>query len=425
MKNKLQKYMDIDLDKIFMDFYNSMLSNPDFSGYFRDDDQIQSLMVRQKQFLLETILLSDEEIKSRYIILGEMHYDLNLPYVDFMAAISMLEQGMIQALVSNDESIEMIDITFHFFKLIRAYTAKGYLNKMLEADIADIDLYLSHVQKASEIDTMLATERVIWLKNVIFAIKIENRAAAPSLHMPQEITDSIKAAAMSDPALVSYALEISSRMELNARNVFFFLDKGSYEEVLPLYRELMSIYKLTLMLTNVVTIATSNTLAAELSKDPLTGLLTRLSFSKIINREISIAIAGRYQLSFIMMDIDFFKHINDTYGHSAGDDVLSKIASLAAESIRATDFSFRLGGEEFLFVLKGASLTVTLSQAEIIRQKIEGFEFIFDNKPVQITASFGVSIFESPFQQSYTEMIDSVDKKLYKAKASGRNIVVS
>ncbi|MDO9050225.1 MAG: GGDEF domain-containing protein [Methylotenera sp.] len=426
MKNKLlHHYAELDLDAVFEKFYDTMLSNADFSGFFKDTAQIKSLVVRQKQFLLDSILMTDEEIKTRYVALGEMHHQINVPYVDYMAGMNILEQGLILAVVSHQESMEMLETTFHFFKIIRAYTAKGYLNKMLEADIEDIDRYLTHVQRASEIDTLLATERIIWLKNVVFAIKVGNRAAAPALHMPPDIVDSIKSATSGDNALASYAVDMSARMEMNARNVFYFLDKGSFEEALPLYRELMSIYKLTLMLTNVVTIASTNLLMQNLTKDTLTGLLTRHSFTSILSRELSIATAGQYQLSFIMIDIDFFKNVNDVYGHMAGDLVLAKVAQTAAATMRATDYAFRQGGEEFLLVLKGASLVITCAQAEIMRQKIESLEFEFDGKKFNVTASFGVAVFSAPFDLTYEAMLDVVDKKLYAAKETGRNRVVS
>lgn len=425
LKQKLLKYFELDLDAVFETFYDTMLSNSDFSGFFRDTAQIQSLIVRQKQFLLDSIPMSDDQIKARYITLGEMHYKIDVPYVDYMAGMNILEHGLIHAVLGHEESSELLDATFHFFKMIRAYTAKGYLNEMLEADIEDIERYLSHVQRATEIDTLLATERVIWLKNVIFAIQIENRNVAPSLHMSSEIVDRITSATFGDGTLTSYAVDMSARMEMNAKNVFYFLDKGRYEEVLPLYRELMSIYKLTLMLTNVVTISHTNSLMRELSKDKLTGLLTRHSFESILSRELSIAAAGEYQLSFIMIDIDFFKRVNDEYGHIAGDLVLTKIAKTAIDTMRATDYAFRMGGEEFLLILKGASLEISHAQAEMIRQKIESLEFEFNGQEFNVTASFGVEVFSAPFNLTYEEMVDVADKKLYAAKKGGRNRVAS
>ncbi len=258
MKYKLQKYAEIDLDGLFENFYDTMLSTPEFSGFFKDQAQIRSLIKRQKQFLLDTIPLTDEEIKKRYITLGEYHDQIKVPFVDYLAGLRILEQGLIQALVVRNEPLEILEITFHFFKLIRSATAKGYLNKLLESDIEDINHYLAHVQRTSEIDTILATDRVIWLKNVINAIKFEDRATAPAPQIPLDIIDTIMTSVKGDAALARYAIEMADRMEMTARNIFYFLDRGSYEDVLPLYRELMSIYKLTLMLTNLATIASSD-----------------------------------------------------------------------------------------------------------------------------------------------------------------------
>jgi len=420
---KLKKYAEIDLDAVFEKFYKSMLSNADFSAFFTGEDQIRSLISRQKKFLLESVELSDEEIKRRYIALGEMHYEIKIPYIDYMAGMLILERGIIHSITTHSDFKELLDFSFHFFQQIRAFTAKGYLNKMLDDDISDIDHYLSHVQRATEIDTLLATERVIWLKNVLFAIKVENRGAAPALHMSEDIIKSISHATKADPALENYTREISSRMEMNARNVFFFLEKGSYEEVLPLYRELMSIYKLTLMLTSVVTFASTSALMHELSKDSLTSLLTRQTYDTIMSREISIATAGQYELSFIMVDIDFFKNVNDEHGHAAGDEVLTKVAKTILESIRATDYAFRMGGEEFLLLLKGASLSVAAAQAEIMRKEVENLQFEFDGRPASVTASFGVATFSQPFKMLYSDMVELADKKLYLSKEKGRNQV--
>lgn len=423
MRELLHKYAELDLDAVFEKFYDTMLSEKDFSSFFKDDEQIKSLVFRQKKFLLESITVSDEELKLRYIKLGELHYDIKLPYIDFMAGINILQEGMVHAIAEFGQPLELLDATSNFFKMVRALTAKGYLNRMLEADIRDIDLYLAQVKRAAEVDVTLSTERMIWLKNVIFAIKVENRAAAPVLHLPEDILNAIRVVTQGDNLLMDYVTNIAGRMEVDARNIFYFLDRSSYEEVLPLYQELMSIYKLALMLTNVVTIASTNSLVQALSKDALTGMLTRHALRPVFRRELTIAAAGQYEISLIMFDVDHFKAVNDTYGHAAGDEVLAKVAGIAMETIRATDFSFRLGGEEFMLLLKGASHKVALSQAEMMRQEIEKQPFEFDGQKHPVTASFGVVTFAAPFDITYETMIEYADKKMYEAKHNGRNRV--
>lgn len=423
MREQLHKYVELDLDAVFEKFYDTMLSDKDFSSFFKDDDQIRSLVIRQKKFLLDSITVSDEEVKARYIKLGELHYEIKLPYVDYMASINILQEGLVHAIAEFGQPLELLEATATFFKSVRAFTAKGYLNKMLESDIRDIDFYLAQVQRTAEIDISLSTERMIWLKNVIFAIKVENRAAAPMLHLPEEVLNAIKAATQGDQMLMNYVTEIAGRMEMDARNIFYFLDRRSYEEVLPLYHELMSIYKLALMLTNVVTIASTNSLVQILSKDALTGMLTRHALRPVFRRELTIAAAGQYDISLIMFDIDNFKLVNDTFGHAAGDEVLAKLARITTETIRATDFAFRLGGEEFLLVLKGASQKVALAQAELMRKEMEKIPFEFNGRPHQVTASFGVVTFMPPFDETYERMVEISDEKMYESKRNGRNRV--
>jgi diguanylate cyclase (GGDEF)-like protein len=417
------KAIEHDLEQIFDRFYREMLANKDFSIFFKDEEQIQNLIKRQKQYFIKSLSVEEEQLKEMYTPLGEMHYDLKLPYVDFSAGMTIMEEGVLRVISRHDNTEILLDAAFQFFRIIRGYTAKGYLNRMLDDDSRDIDLYLENVRRSSEIDTLFATERIIWLKNLIFAIKIENRVAAPPLQLPQQVVESIKSMIHDDPALLHYINGIVSRLEINASNVFFFIENRSYEEVLTLYRELMSLYKLCLMITNVMTIAASNSIINSLNKDALTGLLTRSSLDSIIDREIAIAIASDYPLSFIMFDIDNFKDINETYGHHAGDEVLQTVSEIAHTNIRSTDFAFRIGGEEFLLLLRGASERITVAQAELIRQKIEQQSYLYDKMPYSVTASFGVTTFQRPFIHSFASMLKETDRKLYLSKRNGRNQV--
>lgn len=423
MRIKLLKTIEPDLDRIFENFYQLMLSNKDFSVFFKNDEQIRSLIVKQKKYFIQSLEQTEDELKITYTKLGEMHYDLKLPYVDFFASLGILEEGILIAITAHENNIELMRPAFKFFRIIRAHTAKGYLNRMLDKDSRDIDLYLENVKRSSELDTMFATERIIWLKNLIFAIKVENRAAAPILELPNSLYHSVQASTKKDPELMVYIREMVSRIEIDASNIFFFLEKKNYEEVLTLYRELMNIYKLSLMLTNVMTIAASSWIITSLTKDKLTGLLTRNSLDTIIEREFSLANASGYNISLIMVDLDHFKQINDTHGHAAGDEVLKGAAKILSENIRSTDFVFRIGGEEFLLVLKGATEKIAVRQAEVIRKEFEQRSYHFSGQRATVTASFGVSTYEGPFQKNFEAMLNQVDEKLYESKKNGRNRV--
>lgn len=425
MSLSILKTLEPHLDGVFEKFYVTMLSDKEFSVFFRDEEQVRSLIKRQKKYFLKSLGENAEELRERYTKLGEMHHRLKLPYVDFFAGMGILEEGILLAIAESRNTVGLMESVFKYFRIVRAHTAKGYLNRMLEADAGDIDLYLENVKRSSEVDTTFATERITWLKDLIFAIQSENRAAAPSFKLPNRLMDSMAAGRDEDAALLAYIRETVSRIEIDASNVFYFLENRNYEEVLSLYRELMNIYKLSLMLSNVMTIAASNAVISSLQKDQLTGLLTRNTMNAIIAQELSLADASGYELCLMMMDLDHFKSVNDTYGHAAGDEVLKKSAEIIVENIRATDFAFRIGGEEFLILLKGASGKVAYLQADTIRKALAAHLYDIDGNRFNITASFGLSTFSAPFLKSFEEMLKEVDVKLYDSKRNGRNKVTA
>lgn len=153
--------------------------------------------------------------------------------------------------------------------------------------------------------------------------------------------------------------------------------------------------------------------------DPLTGLYNRLRFEEIIQREIAFGRRYDVQLSIIYIDIDYFKMINDTYGHDAGDRILKEIALIIRDTIRVSDYPFRWGGEEFIVVCPGALIRDVEVLAERLREEVEQRNFQM-SEPV--TVSMGVTQYR--LNESVDEMIKRADKALYRAKESGRNRVV-
>ncbi|MDD3463558.1 MAG: transporter substrate-binding domain-containing protein [Sulfurospirillaceae bacterium] len=153
--------------------------------------------------------------------------------------------------------------------------------------------------------------------------------------------------------------------------------------------------------------------------DKLTGIYNRLKLDDILDYEKKLFDRFGRPLSVIMLDIDHFKKVNDTYGHKVGDDVLKAIARIIEEHKRDTDSFGRWGGEEFLLVCRETDVAGVRALAEKFRKVIQDYEF---PKKLSITASFGVAEFEKG--ETIEKVFDKVDKALYQAKNSGRNRVV-
>lgn len=160
------------------------------------------------------------------------------------------------------------------------------------------------------------------------------------------------------------------------------------------------------------------------TRDPLTACLNRRAFFEVFEKEFVAARNRNTQISTIMCDIDHFKSINDTYGHSVGDQVIKKMADVVKETVRDNDHVCRYGGEEFCVLLPGLDKEQASRIAERIRANIESeaAQSLKLTGGGVITASFGVSDLDGK-PQDLTELIDQADSALYVSKESGRNQV--
>jgi diguanylate cyclase (GGDEF)-like protein len=151
--------------------------------------------------------------------------------------------------------------------------------------------------------------------------------------------------------------------------------------------------------------------------DPLTKLYNRRYLDEVFSKNFQVAAKSQYLYVFVVLDLDYFKNYNDTYGHKAGDEVLVKVSKILTNDMRRdSDYAFRVGGEEFACLLLARNEERVFSFIEKVRQDIE------DTKLV--TASFGVCIIDNFEYEDFDEMYRVADKFLYEAKDNGRNQIV-
>lgn len=159
-------------------------------------------------------------------------------------------------------------------------------------------------------------------------------------------------------------------------------------------------------------------------RDALTGLYNRRDLMSSLERELRQAQADGRCVGVVMGDLDHFKHVNDRYGHPAGDEVLRQFARSLVQEVRSTDLCFRYGGEEFLLILPGVDRAAAHARAEAVRRKVEATPVQAHGQAIAVTASFGVACF--PDDGTTTDqLITQADAALYAAKAGGRNRVHS
>ncbi len=168
----------------------------------------------------------------------------------------------------------------------------------------------------------------------------------------------------------------------------------------------------------------SNQLLLELSNtDPLTRLANRRHLMETLAREFKRSSRGEAPFSLIMVDIDHFKKFNDTFGHQAGDEVLTEMANLLRKHLREYDLAARYGGEEFALVLPESGLEMAMQVAERLRTATGKLAFGGNMVNERISVSLGVACYPSVNIHSVDDLIRIADDALYLAKKEGRNCV--
>lgn len=158
-------------------------------------------------------------------------------------------------------------------------------------------------------------------------------------------------------------------------------------------------------------------------RDPLTGLYNRRYLNDTLEREVARAMRGEYPVSFVMIDIDHFKNLNDTFGHNIGDLILQSFAAQLVSQSRVGDIVYRYGGEEFFVILPDVISERALEIAERWRKTFQETHLLHEGKTIGTTVSCGISEFPAHGNQN-TDLIAAADRAMYQAKANGRNRVV-
>ena len=411
------------IDEAFEAFYNTMLNDLKLSVFFENDEQIKNLILKQKEFFSNSLSIPSDNLKTMYIKLGEYHYDIRIPYVDFIKGTDILEEHFLLNSQKFEKPVELMEEIFDYFKIMKSYTAKGYLNRMLSEDKRDIESFFEQTTSDQEtyLPKAIVLEKIQWLKSLLNSI--ENDEDFDFNKNEGIFNQWSKEVQFFSLEKRNFFEDLEKRIIINTQNLFYFLKKEEYLEILPLYSSLLNIYKLTLMMNNALTLEYANKVIEEMKIDSLTKLFRKDIFEEILQKELAFAKRdNKYNLNIAYLDLDNFKSINDNFGHYTGDKVLEKLGECINNDIRGSDIAFRIGGDEFAIIFKGATKQQAKNVCKKIKVDFTSFEFIFNE---EITFSVGLSIGISEFllegKEDMQKLLESVDKKLYEAKNRGKN----
>lgn len=412
------------IDDAFKAFYDTMLNDVKLAVFFDTKEQVVQLIEKQKVYFKASLNMESEQLKIVYTKLGEMHYDMRIPYVDFIRGTDILEEQFLLNSRDNKNSKVLMEEIFSYFKIMKSYTARGYLNRMLLEDKKDIDTFFEQatMTEGAFLPQDIIFEKIKWLKELLEMIEndedfdIDTETTVLKLWLDQVNFLSLEKR--------KFFEDLENRMVLNTQSLFYFLKKEEYLEILPLYSSLLSIYKLALMMNNAITIEYANKVIDEMQVDALTGLQRKDMFGEFITQEIQKfkRKTDSSVFSLAIIDIDKFKNVNDTYGHYSGDQVLKDIGRIILKNIRSTDIGFRIGGDEFAIIFKGATKEATQKVCRKIMEDLKDIDFVFNEKTTfKVTLSIGVMEYSLQNGDDWESFYKLADKMMYNSKESGRN----
>lgn len=383
----------------------------------------------KKLFLNLLLCDSEDEIEQSAKELVYFTIEHDISYLFLYSELVTVVRKLLGSLVEKHDFENIEEINNYFTKHENQITTL-YLQKFLNQLKSKNEVRLSHIESMSDKKFMIHYESHIkWIINLILYVQKQEfgddypqlnpslcafgkwmNGASTSYLLSTAHFKSIEHLHINLHDLAANVVDYCKRKELRPATLIHLMQKIDYYS-LEIGNEIAFLNEIE-----------------ESAKDPLTHLLTRRLFNKIILNKLDIAKATGREFALMMCDLDHFKLINDTYGHGVGDVVLQHFSKILEKSLRKSDYIFRFGGEEFMILLPMTDKEETLSLAQKICDVTASQEVTIEKVTIRYTVSIGtlaivVGNKVSITQDTIDKYIAQVDEKLYLAKERGRNRV--
>lgn len=378
----------------------------------------------------------------KYICLGDLvnlfkvckdlidfNIELSIPYVMLSHELMNLQKLIIERLIiknAKNEIYEIYKLHLSFENIIAKIYLDKYVKKLQNKNNLRISS-LSDIYEKNIINYYQA--HLEWLNDLAKAVEFRNNKFSPQINhtlctFGKWLHDSGKTIIQNNSKFKSISKQ-HENLHLMAKQIKNYItNKDWNNHILLTYLEKCEM--LSLSLGTELALIDNTLINSKASKDPLTGALNRQRLNQLYMNQLEISFATSESFVLAMCDFDYFKNINDTYGHMAGDKMLESFVTFVRKTLRNSDMIIRYGGEEFIFILPA----IRAEKARIILNKIRmdfsEFSLIYEDKEISTTLSIGMIEIDSDnefYFRNLENAISIVDKKLYEAKNGGRNRV--
>ncbi len=395
------------------------------------NDYLYTYAIAEEKKLLLSLLLStsEEEIEKKTKELVHFTIENDISYIFLYSELITIARRLIGNLAEKKNCDDIHEIN-HFFIVHEDRITDLYLKKFLNQLTLKNELRLSHIALMPDKKFMVHYESHIrWILNLIVYIQQnESGDDYPELNPNHCEFGQWMHSASTSYLLTTAHFKIIEKLHMNlhdlAANVINYCKSKTFRPA-TLIHLMQKIDYYSLEIGNEIAFLNE---IEESAKDPLTHLLTRRLFNKIILNKLDISKATGREFALMMCDLDHFKAVNDTYGHTVGDVVLKHFSSLLEQTLRKSDYIFRFGGEEFMILLPVTDKEEALILAQKVCDAAAMSEVKIDNVAIHYTVSIGTLTIladntVSINQERVDRYITQVDEKLYLAKERGRNRV--
>lgn len=427
---KTENYLDA-IQATIDDFYIDL----EREGYLKESHFVYTRTIHEHKNLFLTLFSSAtrEEAVERTEEFVHFCVTSEIPYMFVYGELLTISRNLVR-LIAEEGDLENLKRLNAYFDELEHQITIAYFHKFLRRLAVKNHLRLSHLSNLVEKNLMIHYQQHIeWMIKLIDFVQHLEEGSHPYpelnhthcsfgrwLHdasIPYIITTShFKEVGQLHHSLHDLASDVVSQ------------SRGGLSKPKNLIHLMQRIDYISLEIGNEIAILNDMIMIEEYSKDPLTGLLSRRLFEKVMQSQIEIAKATESHCSLMMCDLDHFKSINDTYGHLAGDAAIKHFAEALRTLLRKSDFIFRFGGEEFIIILPSTNEANTRKIAQKLCDFTAEQEINFDGNPIRYTVSIGVTPIEIDsttyiLKDTINRYVAEVDAKLYLAKQNGRNRV--
>ncbi|RLK46820.1 diguanylate cyclase [Alkalispirillum mobile] len=426
----IRQAVEGDLDGIVAEFYDEMLREPGSDAFLSHDLVRQRLRYTLAQWVRELFTPREPDavpaFVQRQLEVGRVHARINVPMHmvnlggrflkrDILTRVHREHDGDLDRLIA---VCELIDASI-------ALINESYLGDQMVAERQSQALKMHAVSQNLAIECeRLRSDLLDWLRRFMTRLYQQDQ---PALTPADSVRQSDFALWLHHKADLLFqqeqeiaklkqqlaAIEHASERAIEVRKQG--LTQGFFEQVEALNQ---GVTRANWLLAELV----SHTLEMDGGRDPLTRLFNRRFLHTILQRETQVCIRHGGRFALLLVDLDHFKQLNDRHGHDAGDRVLCQVAEALSSQIRAGDFVFRYGGEEFLVVLSDISPENAQAVADKIRRGVRELVINAGDATIRVTASIGLALHDG--HPDYSRAIGNADRALYAAKAAGRDRVV-